>query len=175
MQTRSEGFLCHRDYRTTVPFMRVFFTILFSILFLLNIYPGSKFFLPITLLGFLWSIWQWQQARAFWSLEGSRLSNTLMGKTRELDLEESCCVSKAQVQCIQVKDHGGYAQMQFYVFSRLPSGFLCGIIGYGGPSAIRRMIENSLFLLPVTEETTELIRRRYPDGAIPEFPEYICL
>ena len=175
MQTRSEGFLCHRDYRTTVPFMRVFFTILFSILFLLNIYPGSKFFLPITLLGLLWSIRQWRFARATWSLEGSKLRNTLMGKTRALDLDETHCISRAKVQCIPIKDQNGYLQMPFYVLSELPAGFRTGIIGYGGPGAIRRLLENGLYLLPVNKETTEMVQRRYPDGAIPEFPEYICL
>lgn len=173
METKSEGFLCHRDYRTTVPFMRIFFALLFSVLFLLNIYPGSKFFLPIALLVLLWSIWQWRQARASWSLEGTRLCNTLMGKTRSIDLAEGCLVSRVNIQCIHVKKNMGYVQLHFYVFSHLPSSFRFGITGYGGPSAIRRMIENSLFLLPANEETSRLVAQRYPNRTIPEFPAYI--
>ena len=96
-----------------------------------------------------------------------------MNKTLMLDLNTAHCISRADIQCIQIKDHGGYAQMRFYVFSRLPAGFRTGLIGYGGPSAIRRMIENGLFLLPVNDETNQLIRQRYPDKTIPEYPAYI--
>lgn len=164
-------FLCHKEYRTTIPFMRILMTIIFQC----AVYPVVFPTLPVAAVIVWWSIRQWRFARTTWSLEGSKLRNTLMGKTRELDLDEMHCVSRAKVQCIRIKDRDGYLQMQFYVFSKLPSGFRTGIIGYGGPGAIRRMLENSLFLLPVNEETTEMVQRRYPDRVIPEFPEYISV
>lgn len=174
MQTRTtNGFLCHKDYRTTVPFMRIFFAVVFSGLALRGVYPGSAVLLAVMMLVLFWSIRQWMFARATWSLAGSRLHNTLMHKTRELDLSEGHLVCLASVQCIQIKDRNGYAQMRFYVFSRLPAGFRFGIIGYGGPGAIKRMLENGLFLLPANEQTTELIRQRYPGKTIPEYPAYI--
>ena len=173
MKTTSGGFLCHKDYRTTVPLIRVFYAVLFAGLALRGVYPGSPVLLAVILLFLWWSIRQWIFARASWALEGNRLQNSLMNKTLMLDLNTAHCISRADVQCIQIKDHGGYAQMRFYVFSRLPAGFRTGVIGYGGPSAIRRMIENGLFLLPVNDETNQLIRQRYPDKTIPEYPAYI--
>ena len=173
MKTTSGGFLCHKDYRTAVPLIRVFYAVLFAGLALLGVYPGSPVLFAVMLLFLWWSIRQWIFARASWALEGNRLQNSLMNKTLMLDLNTAHCISCADVQCIQIKDHGGYAQMRFYVFSRLPAGFRTGLIGYGGPSAIRRMIENGLFLLPVNDETNQLIRQRYPDKTIPEYPAYI--
>lgn len=173
MKTTSGGFLCHKDYRTAVPLMRVFFAVLFAGLALRGVYPGSPVLLVVMLLILWWSIRQWRFARASWALEGSMLQNTLMNKTCILDLNDTHYISRADVQCIQVKDHGRYAQMRFYVFSTFPAGFRTGVIGYGGPSAIRRMIENGLFLLPVNDETSQLIRQRYPDKIIPEYPAYI--
>ena len=173
MKTTSGDFLCHKDYRTTVPLIRVFFAVFFAGLALRGVYPGSPVLLAVMLLFLWWSIRQWMFARASWALEGSRLQNNLMNKTRILDLNDAHCISRADVQCIQIKDHSGYAQMRFFVFSRLPAGFRTGVIGYGGPGAIRRMIENGLFLLPVNDETSQLIRQRYPDKTIPEYPAYI--
>jgi hypothetical protein len=173
MKTTSGGILCHKDYRTTVPLIRVFYAVLFAGLALRGVYPGSPVLFAVMLLFLWWSIRQWIFARASWALEGNRLQNSLMNKTLMLDLNTAHCISRADVQCIQIKDHGGYAQMQFYVFSRLPSAFRTGLIGYGGPSAIRRMIENGLLLLPVNDETNQLIRQRYPDKTIPEYPAYI--
>ena len=173
MKTTSGGFLCHKYYRTAVPLIRVFYAVLFAGLALRGVYPGSPVLFAVMLLFLWWSIRQWIFARASWALEGNRLQNSLMNKTLMLDLNTAHCISRADVQCIQIKDHGGYAQMRFYVFSRLPAGFRTGLIGYGGPSAIRRMIENGLFLLPVNDETNQLIRQRYPDKTIPEYPAYI--
>ena len=173
MKTTSGGFLCHKDYRTTVPLIRVFYAVLFAGLALRGVYPGSPVLFAVMLLFLWWSIRQWIFARASWALEGNRLQNSLINKTLMLDLNTAHCISRADVQCIQIKDHGGYAQMRFYVFSRLPAGFRTGLIGYGGPSAIRRMIENGLFLLPINDETNQLIRQRYPDKTIPEYPAYI--
>ena len=173
MKTTSGGFLCHKDYRTAVPLIRVFYAVLFAGLALRGVYPGSPVLFAVMLLFLWWSIRQWIFARASWALEGNRLQNSLMNKTLMLDLNTAHCISRADVQCIQIKDHGGYAQMRFYVFSRLPAGFRTGLIGYGGPSAIRRMIENGLFLLPVNDETNQLIRQRYQDKTIPEYPAYI--
>ena len=153
--------------------IRVFYAVLFAGLALRGVYPGSPVLFAVMLLFLWWSIRQWIFARASWALEGNRLQNSLMNKTLMLDLNTAHCISRADVQCIQIKDHGGYAQMRFYVFSRLPAGFRTGLIGYGGPSAIRRMIENGLFLLPVNDETNQLIRQRYPDKTIPEYPAYI--
>ena len=173
MKTTSGGFLCHKYYRTAVPLIRVFYAVLFAGLALRGVYPGSPVLFAVMLLFLWWSIRQWIFARASWALEGNRLQNSLMNKTLMLDLNTAHCISRADIQCIQIKDHGGYAQMRFYVFSRLPAGFRTGLIGYGGPSAIRRMIENGLFLLPVNDETNQLIRQRYPDKTIPEYPAYI--
>ena len=158
------GYLCHRDYRTTVPVMRLFLTALTALAF-----PGL---LPLLAVVLWWTLRQWHFARAAWSLEGDLLCNTLGDRTAVLDLSGECCVSAAAVQCIQVKDQQGYVQMQFYVFSRLPSGFRPGLTGYGGPGAIARMRKNGLFLLPVQENTTRWIRTRCPDS-IPTFPEHI--
>ena len=173
MKTTSGWFLCHKYYRTAVPLIRVFYAVLFAGLALRGVYPGSPVLFAVMLLFLWWSIRQWIFARASWALEGNRLQNSLMNKTLMLDLNTAHCISRADIQCIQIKDHGGYAQMRFYVFSRLPAGFRTGLIGYGGPSAIRRMIENGLFLLPVNDETNQLIRQRYPDKTIPEYPAYI--
>ena len=164
-------YLCHKEYRTTIPIMRILVTIICQY----AAYPVVFPVLPIAAVVIWWSIRQWRFARATWSLEGSKLRNTLMGKTRALDLDETHCISRAKVQCIPIKDQNGYLQMQFYVLSELPVGFCTGIIGYGGLGAICRLLENGLFLLPVNEETTEMVQRRYPDRVIPEFPEYISV
>ena len=148
MKTTSGGFLCHKDYRTAVPLIRVFYAVLFAGLALRGVYPGSPVLFAVMLLFLWWSIRQWIFARASWALEGNRLQNSLMNKTLMLDLNTAHCISRADIQCIQIKDHGGYAQMRFYVFSRLPAGYRTGLIGYGGPSAIRRMIENGCFYFP---------------------------
>ena len=89
-------YLCHKEYRTTIPIMRILVTMICQY----AAYPVVFPVLPFAAVIIWWSIRQWRFARATWSLEGSRLRNTLMGKIRALDLDKTHCISRAKVQAI---------------------------------------------------------------------------